>query len=109
MTYIATPLHKTSCPGVHEIYFGRSVLGHHYYIHAWSDLCLGVEKNITISLHYLHGHTLAQEPLPRRGHDINNFGRPILGYHYYIYSLSDLCLGVKKKTFKGILHFHYMT
>ena len=29
---------------------------------------------------------------------IYNFGRPFLGYHYYIYvfSLSDLCSGVQK-------------
>ena len=27
----------------------------------------------------------------------------------YILSLSDLCLGIKKKIFKEIMHFHYMT
>ena len=43
------------------------------------------------------------------GHEIYNFGRPFLGLHYYILSLSDLCLGVEKKIFKGIMHFHYMT
>ena len=26
------------------------------------------------------------------GHDIYNFGRPLFGHHYYIFSLSDLCL-----------------
>ena len=55
---MATPQHKTPCPGVHEIY---------------------------------------------------NFGRPFLGHHYYILSLSDQCLGVEKKVFKEIMHFHYMT
>ena len=34
--------------------------------------------------------------------------RPFLSYHYFIHRLSDLCLGVKKKIFKGIMHFHYM-
>ena len=29
-----------------------------------------------------------------------NFGRPFLGHHYYIHSLSYLCLGVEKKIFK---------
>ena len=38
-----------------------------------------------------------------------NFGIPFLGHRYYILSLFDLCLGVKKKMFKEILHFHYMT
>ena len=31
------------------------------------------------------------------------------GHHYYIPGLSDLCLGVDKKIFKEIMHFHYMT
>ena len=43
------------------------------------------------------------------GHEIYNFGRPFLCYQNYILSLSDLCLGVEKKIFKEIMHFHYMT
>ena len=43
------------------------------------------------------------------GHEIYNLGRPFFGHHYYLLSLSDLCLGVKKKIFKGIMHFHYIT
>ena len=43
------------------------------------------------------------------GHEIYNFGRPFLDHHYYILSLFDLCLGVEKKIFKEIMHFHYMT
>ena len=47
MTYMATPQHKTPCPGVHEIYnFGRPFLGHHYDILSLSDQCLGVEKKV---------------------------------------------------------------
>ena len=37
---------------------------------------------------------------PAGGHEIYNFGRPFLGRHYFILSLSDLGLGVEKKMFK---------
>ena len=43
------------------------------------------------------------------GHEIYNFGRPFFCHHYNTLSLSDLCLGVKEKIFKEIMHFHYMT
>ena len=33
------------------------------------------------------------------GNEIYNFGRPVLGHHYYILSLSELGLGVEKKIF----------
>ena len=49
-----------------------------------------------------------QEPLPI-GHESFIFGRPFLGLHFYVLSLSDLCLGVEKKIFIEIMHFHYMT
>ena len=49
-----------------------------------------------------------KNPCPK-GHEIYNFGRPFLGHHHYILSLSDLCLGAKKKIFKYIMHFHHMT
>ena len=32
------------------------------------------------------------------GHESYNFGRPFLGHHHYIYSLSDLC-GSKEEDF----------
>ena len=49
MTCIVTPNIRTLALGVHEIYnFGRSFLGHHYFILSLSDLCLGVEKMIFI-------------------------------------------------------------
>ena len=35
--------------------------------------------------------------------------RLFLGHHYYIHSLSDLCLWVQRKIFKEIMHYHYMT
>ena len=52
--------------------------------------------------------TLANNPCPR-GHEIDNFGRPFLGHHNYILTLSILCLGEEKKIFKEIMHFHNMT
>ena len=51
---------------------------------------------------------ILQEPLPP-GHEIYNLGRPILNHHFNILSLSDVCLGVKKKISYGITHFHFMT
>ena len=65
-------------------------------------------KKNAFSPYDLYVHTLAQEPLVW-GHEIHNFGRPFLGYHYYILSLSDLCLGVEKKVYKQIMYFHYMS
>ena len=62
------------------------------------------KRNEANSLHDLYGHSLA-----KKGHEIYNFGRPFLGHHNYILSLSDLCLGVEKKIFKEIMHFHNMT
>ena len=53
-----------------------------------------VEDN-TYSLNYLYGRALTTEPLPR-GHEIYNTGRPFHGHHYFILSLSDLCMGVEK-------------
>ena len=47
---------------------------------------------------------LHQNPSPG-GHEIYNFGRPFLGRHNYILSLSNLGLGVEKKIFKEIMHF----
>ena len=49
-----------------------------------------------------------------RGHEINNFGRPFLGHHYYyILSLSDLCSGVEKIFLKPFslhdLHGHTLS
>ena len=62
------------------------------------------QRNNAFSLYDLYGHALAQEPCPR-GHEIYNFGGPFRGHHYYILSLSNLCLGVEKKIFKEIMHF----
>ena len=44
-----------------------------------------------------------KNPCPGR-HEIYNFGRPFLGNHYYLLSLSDLCLDLRN-TCTSILHF----
>ena len=59
-------------------------------------------RNNVFSLYDLYGHTLAQEPLSRGVMKIYNSDRPFLGHHYYILSLSDICMGVEKKIFKYI-------
>ena len=104
MTYMAILWHKNPCPRGHEIYnFGRPFLGHHYYILGLSDLCLGIEKKIFKEIMHFHYMTYMATPKHKnpcpRGHEIYNFGRPFLGYHYNILGLSDLFLGVEKKIF----------
>ena len=64
------------------------------------------KRNNVFSQYDIYSHAQAHKPLPQ-GHEIYNFGRTFLGHHYYFLSLSDLCLGVEKKFFKGIMHFHY--
>ena len=49
-----------------------------------------------------------KNPCPR-AHEMYNFGRVFLVHHYYILGLFHLCLGVEKKIFKEIAHFHYKT
>ena len=66
------------------------------------------KRNNAFSRYGLYGHTLLQKTL-NQGHEIYNFGRLFIGLHYYILSLYDLCLGVKMKIFKEIMHFYYMT
>ena len=110
-TYLATPQHKNPLPGGHEIYnFGTPFLGHPYYIHSLSDLCIGVEKKIFKEIMFFHYMTYMATPQGNNpcpgGHEIYNCGRPYLGHHYYILSLSDLCLGVEKKIFKEIHQFY---
>ena len=69
-----------------------------------------LSRNNAILLHDLYVHARGQDPLPREVNESCKFGRIFLGHHYYILSLSGLCLGVKTKFFfKGIMHFHYTT
>ena len=53
-----------------------------------------------LHFHYT-ANAQAQESLP-----IYNFGRLSLHHHNYILNVSGLCLGVEKKNFKEIMHFH---
>ena len=96
---MATPKHNNRYPGGHEIYnFGRPFLGYYYYILSLFDLCLGVEKKIFKGIMYFQYMTYMatsehKSPCPVC-HEIYNFGRPFLGHHCFVLSLSDLCLGV---------------
>ena len=114
MTYMATPQHKNPGPPGHEIYnIGRPFLGHHYYILGLSYLCLGIKKKIFKEIMQFHYMTYMATPQHKnpcpRSHQIYNFGKLFLGHHYYILSLSDLCLGVEKTIFEEIMYFHYLT
>ena len=90
ITYLATPYHKNSCPGDHEIYnFGGPFLGHHYYILSLCDLCLGVEKYF----YYITYTATPQHKIPHpRGQEIYNSGRSFLSHHNHALSLSESCI-----------------
>ena len=48
---------KKPCPEGNEIYnFGRPFLCHHYHVHSFSDLCLGVENSKKILNETMHFH-----------------------------------------------------
>ena len=64
-----------------------------------------IEEN-AFSQYDFYSHALAQEPLLRGSY---NFGKPLLDHHYVLLELSDLCQGVKKKIFKEMMPFQYMT
>ena len=51
--------------------------------------------------------TTPQHKNPYPGcHEIYNFGKPFLGHHSYILSLTDQCLGVEEKILKEIQQFY---
>ena len=97
---------------LHWIYnFERRFLRHHYYVPTGTEfvwLMPQSRREEILHFHYMTYMTMAQykNSCPK-GHKIYNFGRPFLGHHYYILSLSDLCMGADKKIFKEIMHFHY--
>ena len=67
--------------------FGRSFLGHYYYILSWSDLCLGVKQEIfkkKIHVHYMTCMATLQQKKPCPGSHEDNFDKPFLGHHYNI-------------------------
>ena len=49
-----------------------------------------------------------KNPCPR-DHEIHNFGGPFLSHHYFILSLSDLCLGVERKIIGKYINFTRIT
>mgnify|MGYP003692425057 CR=1 FL=1 len=55
---------------------------------------MGVEKKIFKEMMHFHYMTYMATPYYKNpcpeGHEIYNFGRPFLGNHYYILSLSDM-------------------
>ena len=64
------------------------ILGFHYYMLSLFKLCLGVEKSIFKEMTHM---TYMATPRPAPGgHKIYNLGRPYLGHHYFVLSLSDL-------------------
>ena len=46
-----------------------------------------------------------KNPCPR-DHEVHNFGGTFLSHHYFILSLSDLCVGVERKISKEIHQFY---
>ena len=98
---------------LHWIYnFDRRFLRHHYYVPTGTEFVWLMPQSRREEI--LHFHYMTYMTMPQcknscpKGHKIYNFGRPFLGHHYYILSLSDLCLGADKKIFKEIMHFHYV-
>ena len=85
-----------------------------YYIFSLSDLWQGGEEWIfkekinARSLYNLYGHTLAQEPMTRVVENLQ-FWLTLLGRHYFIFFLNDLCSGVKKNILTEIVLLHYKT
>ena len=108
ITCMVTPL-----PRGHEIQkFGRPFLTHHNYALSFSESCPRVQKTILKAIMQFHYLTLMATPWQRA---------PAPGVIKFtilvdlslviitIYLLSVLCLGEEKKTFKEIMHFHYVT
>ena len=73
------------------------------YILTLSVLCLNEKKKIFKEIVHFHCITYMATPqhknLCHKGHKIYNFGKPFIGHHNNIFSLSVLCLGVEKKIF----------
>ena len=52
--------------------------------------------------------SLHKTPCPG-GYETYNFSRHFIGHDYYILSLFDICIGLKERILKEIMHFRYMT
>ena len=68
--------------GSWNLQFRRPFFGHHYYILPCLIYAFGVEKKIFSEIYHLYGHAQHKKLCPV-GHEINNFGRPLLGHNYY--------------------------
>ena len=95
------PQHKNACSGGNSIFkYGKPFLSHHCYTLNLCDLCLSEEKKIIKTIIHFHYVNYLATPLYKNpctgGHEIYNFGGQFLGNHYFIHSLSDVCLGVEK-------------
>ena len=114
MTYMGTPQHKNPCPGGHEIYnFGRPFLCHHNYILSLSVLCLGVEKKILKEIMHFHyiiymNSTQHKNPCPGVMKFTILVDPSLVNITLYIVCLINNW-EQRRKIFKAIMHFHYMT
>ena len=72
--------------------FGRPFLDHYYYMYTLN--CR--QEDETKNVFSLCGRAPTQNPYPV-GHEVYNFGKPVLGHHYFTLSLSEPCPGVEKK------------
>ena len=108
---MATPQHiRTPAPGVMKYII---LVDHFLVIVTIYLICLihvPVQKRRGEEILHFHYMAMPQHKIPCPvGHEIYIVGRPFFRHHCnYILSLSDLCLGVEKKIFKEIMHFHYM-
>ena len=110
--YMATPKQEPLPRGSWNLNFGRTSLGHQYYLLSLSDLCLVVEEkifkrnNTFFTLWLICPRPSTRTPAPR-----------VMKFTILVdpslaslpYTLFDLCLGVEKKILKEIMHFHLMT
>ena len=68
---------------------------------------LFIDRVEVMHFHYMTYIAMPQHMNPcTKGHEIYNFGKTFLDHHYYILSLSDLCLGVEKEIFKETHQFY---
>ena len=100
--------------GGHDIYnFARPIFGHYCILLTSSlfYLCLWIDKKIFKEMMHFHYMTYMATPYHKNicpgGHEMYNFGRPFLGHHYYIISLSDLCLGIENIFYEVLVHQFY--
>ena len=69
------------------------------YMHYELSLTESCPWEETIFKEIIHFSTPLHKNLYPGAHDIHNFGILFLGFHYFILSLSDLCLELERKIF----------